>query len=64
VTDTETTAKLVFEPPGPGFWTQDPVHFLRPVTRYWAETNPESCKRGANDMARYYGMLIDGLEMA
>ena len=45
VTDTETTAKLVFEPPGPGSWAQDPVHLPRPVTRYWAETHPEPCKR-------------------
>jgi len=64
VTDTETISKLVFELPGPGSWAQDPVHFPRPVTRYWAETHPEPCKRGANDMARYYGMLIDGLEIA
>ena len=64
MTEVGTTAKLVFEPPGPGSWAQDPVHLPRPVTRYWAETHPEPCKRGANDMARYYGMLIDGLEMA
>ena len=63
VTSSETT-ELRFEPPGPGSWAQDPVHLPRPVTRYWAETHPDSCKRGMNDMARYYGLLIDGLEMA
>ena len=64
MTNTETIAELVFEPPGPGSWAQDPVHLPRPVTRYWADTHPGPCKRGANEMARYYGMLIDGLEMA
>jgi pyruvate,water dikinase len=34
------------------------------VTRYWAETHPEAFKRGTSDFARYYGMLLDGLEMA
>ncbi|MGA2530973.1 MAG: PEP-utilizing enzyme [Acidimicrobiales bacterium] len=61
--ETQTSTKPTFAAPGPGFWSLDPVHFPRPVTRYWAETHPEPCKRGANDMARYYGMLIDGLEM-
>src|ERR1017187_6409866 len=60
----ETTTELRFEPPGPESWALDPVHFPRPVTRYWAETHPEAFKRGTNDFARYYGMLIDGLEMA
>ncbi len=60
----ETTTELRFEPPGPGGWALDPVHFPRPVTRYWAETHPEAFKRGTSDFARYYGMLIDGLQMA
>jgi rifampicin phosphotransferase len=64
VPDAETTDTLAFEPPGPGFWALDPVHFPRPATRYWTETNPENLKQGASDMARYYGMLIDGLELA
>ena len=63
MTHSETATELHFVPPGPGSWALDPVHFPRPVTRYWAETHPEACKRGMNDMANYYGMLIDGLEM-
>ena len=58
-----TSAELRFEPPGPGSWAQDPVHFPRPLTRYFIETHPASFKRGTNDFARYYGMLIDGLEI-
>jgi hypothetical protein len=34
------------------------------VTRYFQETHPPSFKRGTNDFARFYGMLIDGLQMS
>jgi phosphohistidine swiveling domain-containing protein len=57
------TSKLSFEPPGPGSWEQDPVHFPRPMTRYFQETHPPSFKRGTNDFARFYGLLIDGLQI-
>src|ERR1700690_1850625 len=63
MTDSGATTELRFEPPGPGSWGRDAVHFPRPVTRYWAETHPAALKRGTNDFARYYGMLIDGLQM-
>ena len=55
---------LHFDPPGPGTWEQDPVHHPRPVTRYWAEVHPEPFKAGTNNFARYYGLLIDGLQSA
>ena len=63
---TASTSKsaLHFEPPGPGTWEQDPVHFPRPMTRYWQEMHPPAFKRGTNDFARFYGMLIDGLQVA
>ncbi|MFI5378179.1 MAG: PEP-utilizing enzyme [Tepidisphaerales bacterium] len=54
--------ELRFDPPGPGTWEQDPVHFPRPMTRYFQETQPPSFKRGTNDFARFYGLLIDGLQ--
>jgi phosphohistidine swiveling domain-containing protein len=56
--------ELRFEPPGPGFWELDPVHFPRPATRYWIEVHPEPFKRGTHEFARSYGMVIDRLEMA
>jgi rifampicin phosphotransferase len=59
----KTPAELRFEPPGAGSWWQDAVHFPRPVTRYFAETHPAPFKRGTNDFARFYGMLIDGLQI-
>ena len=43
---------------------QDPVHFPRPVTRYWTETHPEAFSKGTSDFARYYGMLSTGLQTA
>jgi pyruvate,water dikinase len=55
---------MQFDPPGPGFWELDPVHFPRPATRYWTELHPAAFKRGTGEFARNYGLLIDGLEMA
>jgi pyruvate,water dikinase len=59
-----SVTELHFEPPGPGFWELDPVHFPRPATRYWIEVHPGSFERGTREFARLYGMLIDGLAMA
>ncbi len=64
MTYTEPATELSFEPPGPGSWTLDPVHFPRPVTRYWAEMHPEPMRRGTREFARYYGMLLGGLDYA
>ena len=63
MTASDTSTELRFEPPGPGSWEQDPVHFPRPLTRYFQETHPPAFKRGTNDFARFYGMLIDGLQI-
>ncbi|MFN0095422.1 MAG: PEP-utilizing enzyme [Dehalococcoidia bacterium] len=53
---------LVFEAPGPGPWDQDPVHFPRPATRYWAETHPPAFVKGTSDFAEFYGLMIGGLQ--
>jgi hypothetical protein len=42
----ETATQVRFEPPGPGPWEMDAVHFPRPVTRYWSEMHPEPFLRG------------------
>jgi phosphohistidine swiveling domain-containing protein len=60
----QQTMDVPFEPPGPGTWNLDPVHFPRPVTRYWAEMHPEPFRRGTRDFAEYYGTLIDGIATA
>jgi phosphohistidine swiveling domain-containing protein len=57
-----TATELRFDPPGPGTWELDAVHFPRPVTRYWAETHPEPFRRGFAEFTRFYGMLIDHLD--
>lgn len=61
---TSDATGLHFEPPGPGFWELDPVHFPRPATRYWTELHPAAFKAGTGEFARNYGMLLDSLEMA
>ena len=55
---------LPLEPPGPGTWELDPVHFPRLVTRYWAEMHPEPFRRGVAEFCRYYGMLLGGMQMS
>ena len=64
VTYAESVTELSFEPPGPGPWVQDSVHFPRPATRYWAEMHPEPFSRGTHEFARYHGMLLAGLDAA
>jgi phosphohistidine swiveling domain-containing protein len=63
MTVSDASTRLTFEPPGPGSWEQDPVHFPRPMTRYFQETHPPPFKKGTNDFARFYGLLLDGLQM-
>jgi len=63
MTASDNPTQLRFESPGPGSWEQDPVHFPRPLTRYFQETHPPAFRSGTNDFARFYGMLIDGLQM-
>jgi len=61
VTTAATTGELRFDPPGPGSWKLDPVHFPRPATRYWTQMHPEPFLRGTSEFTKYYGMLIGGL---
>src|SRR6516162_9624824 len=63
MSSTSMPTGLRFEPPGPGSWEQDPVHFPRPMTRYWQEMHPPAFKKGTNDFARFYGLVIDGIQV-
>ena len=58
----DPTRELEFEPPGPGSWELDAVHFPRPVTRYWSEMHPAEIGRGFRAFTSYYGMLLDALD--
>jgi rifampicin phosphotransferase len=60
----QLATELHFEPPGPGSWGLDAVHFPRPVTRYWTETHPEPFKRGFSELTAFYGMLVEGMQYA
>ncbi len=60
----DASARLALQAPGPGYWEQDPVHFPRPVTRYFQETHPPAFRKGTAEFARFYGLLIDGLQVA
>jgi rifampicin phosphotransferase len=60
VTSADAGTAVQFDPPGPGSWEIDAVHFPRPVTRYWAEMHPAPFLRGFSEFTRFYGMLFDG----
>ena len=62
--DTSSKQLLTFEPPGPGPWDLDPLHFPRPVTPYWAEMHPEPFARGFSDMTAYYGAPFQARRVA
>lgn len=64
MTVSDAATHLRFDPPGPGTWTLDAVHFPRPVTRYWAETHPKPFMAGTTDFSRFFGMLVGGLQTA
>src|SRR5207342_621546 len=55
---TSTKQQPTFEPPGPGPWDLDALHFPRPVTAYWADMHPEPFALGYGDMTAYYGAPI------
>lgn len=59
-----TTTDLHFEPPGPGSWDLDPVHFPRPATKYWSEMHPEAFARGFAEMTSFYGLPIKTRRLA
>jgi phosphohistidine swiveling domain-containing protein len=58
----DVTTELNFEVPGPGSWNLDPVHFPRPVTRYWTEMHPAPFRRGTHQFMEFYGSPIESLE--
>jgi pyruvate,water dikinase len=61
MTNADTMTELRFEPPSPGYWERDAVHFPRPMTRYWQEVHPAAFARGTGDFASFYGMLLGSL---
>jgi pyruvate,water dikinase len=58
-----STTSLQFEPPGPGSWSQDPVHHPRPMTMYWTEMHPGPFRRGTREFLALYGSLLESTEV-
>ena len=58
----QSLSELDFDPPGPGPWSLDTLHFPRPVTSYWMEMHPEPFARGFGEVASFYGLLFKGLQ--
>lgn len=57
------TKERKFEPPGPGSWLLDYVHWTRPVTCFLAEVFPEQFVRGFGESLRRYGLLLDYIDL-
>jgi pyruvate,water dikinase len=64
MTDTAAKPEARFEPPGPGTWELDPVHFPRPVTRYFADASPRWFGDATAEFMAYYGAPIAKLDGA
>jgi pyruvate,water dikinase len=58
------SGELRFDVPGPGSWELDPLHFPRPVTKYWTEMHPAPFERGFAEFAEFYGLLFESREIA
>ena len=56
------TTERKFEPPGPGSWLLDYVHWTRPATRFLAEIFPEQFVRGFRESLSRYGLLLDYID--
>ena len=57
------TMERKFEPPGPGSWRLDYIHWTRPATRFLAEVLPEQFARGFRESLRRYGLLLDYIDL-
>lgn len=53
-----TSIDLPFDPPGPGSWELDALHFPRPVTPYWAKMHPAPFAEGFGDFAAFFGLVF------
>jgi len=53
-----------FVPPGPGAWGLERTHNSRPMSVLMAELFPAAMMRGFSEGTRYYGVLLDYLEVA
>ncbi|HVM14634.1 MAG TPA: PEP-utilizing enzyme [Egibacteraceae bacterium] len=59
-----TDQSALFEPPGPGLWSLDTVHFPRPATHFTMELFPQPARRGFVEATARYGLLLDHIAWA
>ena len=52
-----------FTPPSPGAWELEQTHLTKPPSRLIGELLPEPMMRGFSEGTRYYGLLLDYLEV-
>ena len=53
-----------FTPPSPGAWELEQTHLTKPASFLTAELFPEPMMRGFSEGTRFYGLLLDYLEVA
>jgi rifampicin phosphotransferase len=52
-----------FTPPSPGAWELERTHITRPLSGFTAEAFPRAMMRGFAEGSRFYGALLDYIEM-
>lgn len=50
---------LTFEPPGPGTWSFESLHFPAPLSRYFSDIYPATMEAGTNRGLAEYGMPMN-----
>lgn len=55
---------MTFAAPAPGAWELERTHITRPVSTLMAELFPPNMMRGFSEGTRFYGVLLDHLEVA
>jgi pyruvate,water dikinase len=58
------TTASTFTPPAPGAWELEQTHLTRPPSVFTAAVIPEPMMAGFKEGTRFYGMLLDYLEVA
>ena len=53
-----------FTPPSPGAWELEQTHLTKPPSVLITDLMPEPMMRGFSEGTRYYGLLLDHLELA
>ncbi len=58
----EEKSTLTFEPPGPGVWELETVHFTKPICRFSQAPMMEGFGEGFSEGTAKYGVMLDRME--